>query len=291
MKNVKWFAIIAAAMLLATAMCACDSKRQPAVNEDDQTQVQMETVQESSEKEQKEEVKEEVKEDSEKYMEIETPYTTLLYPEQWADALQIEVTEGDEYVVSFSADVEGETKQPLFDLTFGDGLDNKMGSIQLDNGSIVDVAVNFVSLDNVNNDTILSMQEAANELLSKLPLSREPIVEAVADLAIETSYGNLSFPGEWKDSVTVQQEDNSVLFYANVNEQTIKLFAVEFGVDADSAIGSVLDSNNENVTVGIMMEELNLDNSWSDEEKNMLYTMQESINHVLDNIDFVNQVN
>ena len=286
-KQFKWFAVITAATMLATAMCACNSERQPAVNEDDKTQVQMETAQESSEKEQKEEVQE----DSEKYMEIETPYTTLLYPEQWAEALKVEVTEGDEYVVSFSADVEGETKQPLFDLTFGDGLDNKMGSIQLEDGSVVDVAVNFASLDNVNNDTILSMQEAANELLSKLPLSREPIVEAVADLAIETSYGNLSFPGEWKDSVTVQQEDNSVLFYANVNEQTIKLFAVEFGVDEDSAIGSMLDTNNESVTVGISMEEINLDNSWSDEEKNMLYTMQESINHVLDNIDFVNQVN
>ena len=283
-KQFKWMVVIAAALALSAMMCACEvTNREPSTETEKQEATPQ--VQENIKKEQTEEKQEQPVED--KYMEIDTPYTTLFYPEQWKDYLQVETEEGDIYVVSFLADLENDSKQLLFKLSFGEKLENEFGSIQTKDGKNVDVAIEFAPSDENSSDVFLSMQEAANELLNKLSVSREAEVVIAEDLVIETPYGNLYYPGEWKDSLVVEQENESVHFYANINEKKVKLFTLEFGVE-DSAIAYVLNDNNNKVSVGIRMEELMLDDNWSDEDKNTVYTMQESVNDLLEKLELAN---
>lgn len=55
--------------------------------------------------------------------EIETPYGVLLYPKKWQESCSVELSEGNPYVASFNAVLNGD-RVKLFDFCFGDVPEN-----------------------------------------------------------------------------------------------------------------------------------------------------------------------
>lgn len=106
------------------------------------------------------------------FLEIETPYCTLYYPNLWENVIEIEKIEDEIYIVKFSVTLEGKGKQHLFDIVFNDE-DKGVGYFNTKDGKI---NVNMISVDILFDDTwteveknrIYAMQEEANSTLELL---------------------------------------------------------------------------------------------------------------------------
>lgn len=100
---------------------------------------------------------------------------------------------------------------------------------------------------------------------------------------IETVYGNLYYPKKWEPQLRteiVEEENYTVKFYGVVEDKEEQhLFSLVFG-DNGSKLGS-LEKDGEIITVSIAFEETSMDENWSDDEKKVIYAMQEDINYLI----------
>ena len=105
------------------------------------------------------------------------------------------------------------------------------------------------------------------------------------DFDIDIGFTVLKFPTRWKDSVRINQDFDGTIgtveFYGSVkNHAEQLLFTLCFNQDGEIPIGNLL-YDGLNVIISADMNELEFDESWSQEEKDIFCAMQEDINYII----------
>ena len=92
---------------------------------------------------------------------------------------------------------------------------------------------------------------------------------------VESLYCDYYYPIKWKEKVLIDDTLNVVHFSANLNEdKQIDLFDIVATVDEEDGIN-----------VHIVLYELEFDNSWSNEDKQMIVKMQEDVQCIIDYLE------
>lgn len=243
---------------------------------------------------------EKVPESSTKDVEIQTPYCTLYYSNDWRDFLEVDKSEGQPYTVTFNAKVNDKT-QKLFAVGFGGGAGNSAGIVKTASGDNVEVYVEVcdIKLDSTWTDNekiiVYSMQEALNALLAKMPLedndvSVQPGGEILPpdngeDMIIETACCELHYPARWAEYLELEHDKSSVAIYAVVSGKRAHLFTVRFGGNQGIPVTTIKDFAGNEVQVLVSISELTLDNTWTEENKKIAQAMQEDMNYLLDKLN------
>ena len=242
---------------------------------------------------------------------IQTPYFALYYPEALTDLLVVAKTEDDPFTLEFYAMLENRPEQRIFDIRLSETIEGNMGIVEAEDARVyVDLTFYQFSPDDgwtkdeIN--TILAMQEAANEMINSLnreessssqenkPAVEEtaPVSSVVNMLTIQTPYSALYYPVRWMDYLVTEHIENEetgvyrVEFYGEVaNQEKCLLFTILFGGDEGDQLGVILLDNGDFVTVNILVAELEL-NGWSESDMQILFTMQEAMNELIEQIDF-----
>ena len=101
---------------------------------------------------------------------------------------------------------------------------------------------------------------------------------------INTDYCDLYYPLKWEESVyteIVTSEVYTVQFYGKLeNKEDQHLFDIIFG-NADGTLLGKVENDGEKIPVYLKGIEFEADDSWSEEEKITIMTMQEDVNYVI----------
>lgn len=108
-------------------------------------------------------------------------------------------------------------------------------------------------------------------------------------MKIETEYGELFYPGQWKEYVEISQEKEEEVLYvrfnANINETYYPLFEITIGKGDGDAAGKISDADGNLRHVYVHVEESENLSDLSEEEENRLYAMKEGINEIVDHLE------
>lgn len=237
---------------------------------------------------------------------IQTPYIELYFDEAFADLLGVVHTNGAPYLLEFYAILEEKPEQRLFDIAIGEGSDGNLGTIQTQQGVVpVSMTIYAFNPDESWNEgeitTVQAMQEVANDLLQQLmehqamddydgPIISDELPEStwVDYLTIQTPYIDLRYPAVWNDSLLVEEEEADeywVKFYGQLEDRDpILLFSVILGGDYGEQVGVIPNGEDGFITVNLMMEVLQLDEI-AEADAQMLYSMQEDANRIIESIE------
>lgn len=229
---------------------------------------------------------------------LKTPYGTLKYPKEWAGLLRVTIQEGNPYTLTYFADLESGKSQKLFTISFGGGLEGAIGAVTVD-GKAVPVHVSTTEFKPDNSwsekeiNIVFTMQEALNPLLESIPVKTgntppqdNPQLpeEDGEEMTIDTPYGQLHYPTRWKDYLEVKINDKngySVEFRCKVEgQEPALLFTVYFGGDKGVEVGTGKDG----VKIRLDVPDMNLPDTWDEEDKRIAAAMQEDVNVVLSNL-------
>ena len=250
--------------------------------------------------------------------EIATPYGTLYFPGDWAGFLVTNAVEGETYTVNFLCRLESGREVPMFSITFGGKMEDAIGAVQVD-GQLVAVSVetpefapdetftdseinivyNMISCLNPVLEA-MNLQEAVIEPATTQPQETTPAAtqpqegrpgsstlppEMQGDMAIDTPYGELHYPVKWADYLTVEVTEGdaySVAFFCALEgHEPALLFTVHFGGTQGAVVTKVASRDGGNVEVRVSLTELDLDDSWIDNDVGIAYSMQEDVNYLL----------
>lgn len=107
-------------------------------------------------------------------------------------------------------------------------------------------------------------------------------------MLIETRYGNLCYPVQWGGAPevvrTVDGEAIIVSFRTSVRGVQYTLFDVTIGKEVGALVGNLTDENGVSRPVYARMAELEFPTDFTEEERNRLYSMQEGLNFLMDNL-------
>ena len=229
---------------------------------------------------------------------IETPYCTLYFPGEWEELLSVEQVTGDVHTVIFSCKLDADNLIELFRISFGDK--NGIGQVKASDGELVNLSVMSTDIQPDENWTtsqtnmVFGMQEALNEVLQRIEFveqkTTEPTVipEDDSPSDLDTPYGTLKYPARW-DAYLVTKTDKddgySVKFSAKIGSHDEEhLFTVYFGGEEGIEAGTVKDSSGKEVVLRLAIPDLELDGSWSEDERLTLLAMQEDMNYLLSNL-------
>lgn len=114
--------------------------------------------------------------------------------------------------------------------------------------------------------------------------------EKVELMDIETAYGTLSYPAEWKDSlVTNESKDDdgllSITFSAKLDEQEYSLFKVMICEEDGDSVGIIKDADGTARNVFVELFDLSDISDLSEDAQNQLYAMQEGVNTLIGELD------
>ena len=104
------------------------------------------------------------------------------------------------------------------------------------------------------------------------------------DMIIETEKLELKYPTLWEDYLVVEQSHTSVDFIANVNDKTAVVFTMYFDNSGELYFGYILDNGTDTDISFSFNNFEDLDGDWNEEEKNILCSMQEDVNYLMDAI-------
>ena len=128
-----------------------------------------------------------------------------------------------------------------------------------------------------SNDVDLKKSEISN--LSETILS---------DVVIQTEYGDLHYPDQWREYIKTIQEKKSdtikVTFEFEVDKSDYKLFEILIGGDNGEIIGKLTDNNGIQRNVYLCVAELPVNSGLDEAEQNRFYAMQEDLNYLIDNL-------
>ena len=249
-------------------------------------------------------------------VEIVTPYGTMLFPGDWAVFLRTETTDEEPMSVLFLCCLEDGRELPVFTVTFGGKMEEAIGAVKSADGRLVAVSVEentFVPDDTFTESDInivFNVKNCLNPVLESLNL-QEPVIEAPAetkpaetkpaetkpgasetlppemrdDMAIDTPYGELHYPVKWAEYLSVEVDESngySVAFYCALEDHVpALLFTIHFGGTQGAVVTKISDKSGGTVEVRVSFVELDLDESWIDNDVGIAYSMQEDINYLL----------
>lgn len=215
---------------------------------------------------------------------VETPCGTVYLPDDWDEPIVVETVSENPTVIDFLAD-----DVKLYSLIFSKSADDTIGCVQTEDG-IVYVGMEIEELDHATNQ-LLSMQESINVLLEQLspdPITSAPVEEepVISDIVIETAYGDLLFPGKWEDHLQVKELDvRTIEFYGCINSHApVLLFTLNFENEDGDIVAELVSEDYSVISLAIDIAEINFENGWNDEETNLIYSMQEELNYLMDSL-------
>ncbi len=104
--------------------------------------------------------------------------------------------------------------------------------------------------------------------------------EPIETYDIQTEKGTFQYPTSWKENMRYEEKDNQIVFYGKVgNHEEQILFTLVFGGSEGYLLGKL---NGEELH--IIDSDVQFDESWSEEEKNQIITMQEDFNVILEDL-------
>lgn len=210
---------------------------------------------------------------------VETPCGTLYLPDDWDIPITVTERKGDPLVLAFTAE-----ETALYDLTFSAGASQAMGQKQTADG-IIYVGLQIHELEEAT-DMLLAMQETVNSLLVQLAL--EPVApgagETRTEIRLDTAYGQLLYPAKWQDLLKTEQPEDRLLEFRCClpGKDPQLLFTVLFGIGTDGPSAAITAPDGTRTEVYILVAEPEFDSSWTREETDTYYAMQEDMNYLLD---------
>lgn len=112
--------------------------------------------------------------------------------------------------------------------------------------------------------------------------------DASGIMPVETRYGDLCYPVQWGGALEVVRamdgDAMTVSFRTSVRGVQYTLFEVTIGKEAGALIGNLTDENGVSRPVYARMAELEFPTDFTEEERNRLYSMQEGLNFLMDNL-------
>ena len=253
------------------------------------------------------------------HIQIQTEYCDLYYPSRWGENVKIVQTED---TVQFWAVMEGYGLLPLFDIHFDSDEGSFYGMITAEDGTEVPVSLTVYAIEPDESwsqeqcELLYGMQEDLDSLLSKLPIvasgssnaqedqqasdmtespetapessQTEENQQAYGEIEIVTPYGVLRYPDTWKGYLRLNEIEADVYtveFYANVEGHPEQhLFDVQVG---SSIAGGVVwyTVNEETVFLNITVLQKELDETWEEDDADIIYGMLDDINYLLDQIE------
>lgn len=278
----KWLLVILFIIIILLGVFLIYMKHNEGKHDKDSNQGS-ETVMNQSEK---------MKENS--YLEIDTPYLTLKFPEQDSAALLHEEEHvGDAVVEVFYMKTEGDDL-PLYRIDFGDeNLGEWLGVIKTNTEEIPVTYTVFSATEEelqqlgVNLETYSVLMNDFNVLLNCIyedsRFSSEKENDVVEEKEIELTYWNVTLPERISCSENVMDGIYQADFYTEIQGEQVKLYSVYIGDEqAETILGQY---KIEDRWEPISIESYDLRNSeLSDEELLTAYQMMDTINDVIETI-------
>lgn len=105
---------------------------------------------------------------------------------------------------------------------------------------------------------------------------------------VETPFIELEYPSRWQENLNVEWSGSvvagRVIFSAKIEEKEEKILSmIHFNEEAQTSLG-VLNTDNDEISVGVSLVELQFDENWSTEEQDIIYAMQEDINYTIEQL-------
>lgn len=212
---------------------------------------------------------------------LDTPCGTLLLPDNWDTPITAEATLGDPMVIRFFAE-----DVPLYDLTFSTvpGVD-AVGTVTVDDETLY-LGLRLHPLQE-ETDLLLDMQESVNALLNQLPLrslADTPVHDGAGeDLQLLTPWGTLHFPRMWEDCLLTEQPAfDTIIFSCSLpDHDPVPLFTLTFDSNLGPVTAVITDADDTATPVSLTVAEPEFDESWSPDEQDLFYAMQEDVNYLL----------
>ncbi len=145
-------------------------------------------------------------------------------------------------------------------------------------------------LQDQKQEVSLSTEESSNQESSDT--QEEKVI------LVETPYGNLSYPYTFEEILTWENEDDAdvvrYVFYAIVDDERIAVFDISF---TDQALGNANFlgeiKNDDGTAVNVYFtayDEIVID-GMTDDQKNIVYTAQETVNDVISSLYNISSFN
>lgn len=219
---------------------------------------------------------------------ITTDTVDFQYGAFYPDKIYAEV---NEHEVTFFADVSECEKMRLFTLEINENEENKIGIVMNKNDQEVSIGLKQYTYEGaIKVETAERLDDIRETLIddifSSLQFVEGPYQESEQDqflndnMAIDTKFMQLYYPQKWEKYVSTKENDDTVEFYCCLdNRDPIKLFCVQFNNDAIASIGTV-----DNIPIGLVPEDIQIEDEWTEEEKEIVYTMQEDASIIIDGL-------
>lgn len=220
-------------------------------------------------------------------IEIETPCGKIFYPESWREYLETEVTE-DPYTVIFYSNIGNHEKNRIFDITFGAGTGEYFGNVKGQNGTVYPIYTKVYTLADLSGwneseiEILENMQEDINRVLDQLELTDEKPENNSGDLEIKVGGIVFSYPMIWKEWLETEETENGIKLYAKVgNHEREQLFDIVLSTEGEVPVGEMKTGNGKTIDITIDIYDPIFDESWTEEEKQIVLAMGEEMNYVV----------
>ncbi len=110
--------------------------------------------------------------------------------------------------------------------------------------------------------------------------------EQVVSFQIETPFMTLEYPMRWEGKIQTRwignDQNGRMVFSTKLDRQeVVELFKIHFNEDAQIPVGVLNTEEKKDVYIGFSFAEISFDESWTEDEKNELYAMQEDVNFII----------
>lgn len=141
------------------------------------------------------------------------------------------------------------------------------------------------SSDNKSSVSDTSMQSETSASTENSSLTIGSPDDSREAIEIVTNYGTLLYPKAWESNLRTEIVDSDVYkveFYGTVEGKTEQhLFDLSFNGTEGYNLGTLTTETGEAVQINIESYDFELDDTWTEDERFVLYSMQEDINYII----------
>ena len=219
---------------------------------------------------------------------IATDAIDFTYGTLFAERVYAEVNDND---VSFFANVSECNNMKLFTIEVNGDKENFIGTILDKNDQEVTVSlVQYPYEGAIKAETALRLDKTRETLIDNI-ISNLQFVEGPyqvnsedrflqENMAFDSQYMQLFYPEKWEKNLSITENGDTVEFYCCLEgREPIKIFSVIFFDYSAAKLGTVND-----IPVSLVLENIQEEDNWSEEEREILYTMQEDSSIIIDGL-------
>lgn len=221
---------------------------------------------------------------------IETSYGPIRYPEVYKENLQFdEVVNGEVTVFDFSMIAEGR-EASLFQLIFGNiNTGNMIGYIDKTPVTMIMSDIYEQAEMDFENEELIelyrNMQGALDYVLASIYTAENyhEDITVVADRSeLSMAYWKIKLPETIRFEEEWKEDTYCATFYGEIGGKTIKLYSVCLGMVEDASSLGSFQVDGVPKTISVVHYDMEMDPSWSAEEKTMAEYMYSSVSEVLE---------